>query len=83
MEFSSLNKTIMQVILHSFSTPIHSLSFPAFGALGDRIPADCSIWAPKTATAVVNFMYQFDWTRRCPDSWTSISLDVSVGVWRG
>lgn len=35
MEFNSFNKIITLVILHSFFTPILSLSFPALGALRD------------------------------------------------
>ena len=26
----------------------------------------------------VNFVYQFDWTRGCPDIWSNIILEVSM-----
>lgn len=35
MEFNSLNEIIMLVFLHSFSSPVLSLSFPVLGDLGD------------------------------------------------
>ena len=27
-----------------------------------------------------NFMYQLEWAKGCPDIWSDIILDVSVGV---